>query len=124
MFSKTSHQLSPLHSEISISCLSLGTAVLSAESSTINICISNHGLKFLERLTLAHHARHLLQSPNEPTVVGPVLECKLFHGFSLAVRLEHAKKEQLGSGERHPEIAPGVLEKLRRKNPEVRIRLG
>jgi hypothetical protein len=36
MFGKTSHQLSPLHSEISISCLSLGTAVLSAASSTIN----------------------------------------------------------------------------------------
>jgi hypothetical protein len=36
VFSKASHQLSPLHSEISISCLSLGTAVLSAASSTIN----------------------------------------------------------------------------------------
>jgi hypothetical protein len=35
-FSKTPHELPPLHSEIAISCLSLGTNVLSAASSTIN----------------------------------------------------------------------------------------
>ena len=35
-FSKTSYELSPLHSEIAISCLSFGTNVLSAASSTIS----------------------------------------------------------------------------------------
>src|SRR5207248_8960072 len=35
-FSETSYELSPLHSEIAISCLSFGTNVLSAASSTIS----------------------------------------------------------------------------------------
>jgi hypothetical protein len=34
-FSEAAHQLPPFHSEIAISCLSLGTNVLSAASSTI-----------------------------------------------------------------------------------------
>jgi len=35
-FSETSYELSPLHNEIAISCLSFGTNVLSAASSTIS----------------------------------------------------------------------------------------
>jgi hypothetical protein len=36
-------------------------------------------LKFFQCLALAHYCGHLFEPPHIPTVVGPVLECKLFH---------------------------------------------
>ena len=48
-----------------------------------SICVSNHCLKLLKRLPLAHHGGHLFQTANIPTVISPILERKLFHRVQL-----------------------------------------